>query len=262
MTACTRSRTCSLRRIAETWVFTVVSLRKSFSASSAFERPLASSVRISFSRSVSSSSVRPCVRRRLLSEPRDETLGRGRAEERVPGRDDADRVHQLRRLDVLEEEAARAGADGGVDVLVEIERRQHEDARARPALDELPCRLDAVEVRHAHVHEDDVGVELARELERLHAVGRFAHELEVGPLLEHHAEAAAHERLVVDDENAGHSGNLAATRKPPVFSGPVSSEPPNAVTRSRIPMRPRPEPPPFPVPAPSSRTATSSSPSL
>jgi hypothetical protein len=54
-------------------------------------------------------------------------------------------------------EAARARTQRLVHVLVEVGRRQHQHARMglRPGED-APGRLEAVDVRHAHVHEHDV----------------------------------------------------------------------------------------------------------
>ena len=145
-------------------------------------------------------------------EPLHQALRRRRAEEGVAGRNDPDRVDELGRLDVLQQEAARAGPHRRIDVLVEVERRQYQDACPRSGFDEPPCRLDPVEVRHAHVHEDHVRVELPRQLDPLLAVRRLADELEVVAFVEDHPKAAAHERLVVDDEHANrHSRNRAAT---------------------------------------------------
>src|SRR5262249_18803138 len=50
-------------------------------------------------------------------------------EQRVAGRDDADRLQQFGRACVLEQEAAGAGAQGRVDVLVEVEGCEREHAR-------------------------------------------------------------------------------------------------------------------------------------
>ena len=72
---------------------------------------------------------------------------------------------------------------------------------AAAAVDEPPGRLEPVEVRHADVHQDDVGVELAGCPERLLAVARLADDLDVRLRLEDHAEARAHESLVVDDQD-------------------------------------------------------------
>ena len=118
---------------------------------------------------------------------------------------------------------------------------------------QAPRRLDAVEPRHADVHHDDVGPQPQRRLHRLGAVLRLADDLEVGLDVEHGPEAAAHERVVVGDEDADRaharspsSGRLARTAKPS-RSGPASTWPPYNRARSRMPGRPRPEPggPPF-----------------
>src|SRR5919201_2229279 len=47
----------------------------------------------------------------LAREPCEQTLRRRWSEQRVAGGDDADRVDQIRRLNVLEQKAARAGVD-------------------------------------------------------------------------------------------------------------------------------------------------------
>lgn len=91
--------------------------------------------------------------------------------------------------------------------------------------------LDAVEARHADVHQDDVRVEMCREADRLGAVARLAGDRQVVLALQQHAEAEALHGLVVDDEHAGHGegsfGRWRWTRQPPggVGSGPASSVP-------------------------------------
>ena len=60
---------------------------------------------------------------------------------------------------VFEQKSAGAGLEGVVDVLVEVERRQDEDAdlgRLAPGCDP-PGGLDAVEAGHADVHQDTSG---------------------------------------------------------------------------------------------------------
>src|SRR5690606_31602335 len=60
----------------------------------------------------------------------------------------------------------------------------------------------------------------------------------------------ADQHLVVGDQHPDHvrlltagtlAGRLAASNQPPSSSGPATSVPPSARTRSRIPARPRPE---------------------
>ena len=113
-----------------TWVLVVCSLTTSSAAISALERPRAISRRTSSSRAVSSSSAAGAA---VGSWPRGEVLDqapgdRGR-EQRAAVGDDADRGQQLVLGGVLEQEAARAGAQRLVDVLVEVEGGEHEHAR-------------------------------------------------------------------------------------------------------------------------------------
>src|SRR6266511_4034328 len=75
------------------WVFTVASLSWSVPASSV-----------------------------LLRQP----AGDGWGEQRVALLDELDRVDQVVRCHVLEQESAGSGGERGVDVLVEVERGQHE----------------------------------------------------------------------------------------------------------------------------------------
>ena len=68
-----------------------------------------------------------------VGEAVEQPAGHGRPEQRVAVGDEPDRVDQVARPDVLEQEAARAGADRRVDVLVEVEGGEDEDAAALPA---------------------------------------------------------------------------------------------------------------------------------
>ena len=82
--------------------------------------------------------------------------------------------------------------------------------------EQLTRRLDPVDLGHADVHEDDVRLQAQRLGDRLDAVRGLADDLDVLLGLEDHAKAGAHERLVVDDEDAeGHAcspGSLARRR--------------------------------------------------
>ncbi|MFJ8017297.1 hypothetical protein [Streptomyces sp. NPDC096339] len=76
------------------------------------------------------------------------------------------------------------------------------------------------------------------------AVGGLGDHLDVVFEVEKRAEAAAGERLVVDQQDADHdalsTGSSASTVKPPPRRGSVRSLPPRAVTRSRLPSSPTP----------------------
>ena len=142
----------------------MVSETTSSAAISAFDSPRAISLKTSSSRGVSSSSYarRALLRHGPARELVDQPLGDRRREQRVALRDHADAVHELLRRHVLQQEAARARAQGVVDVLVEVEGGEHEHARplalAATASDQTRG-LDPVHLRHSDVHEDDVGLE-------------------------------------------------------------------------------------------------------
>src|SRR5215831_4352592 len=209
---------------------------------------------------------RPRRRARRAGEPLEQSLCHRRAEQCVAGGHDADRVDELFRLDVLQQEAACTGADRFVDVLVRIEGREDENSRLSAARDDPPRRLDSVDVRHADVHQNDIRVQGAHLLHSLGPVLGLADDLEIGARVEDHAEAAAYERLVVAEQDADRThppppiGRRALTRKPPPMLAPAWSSPPKRSTRSRMPTRPRP-PPPFVTGSslPSSRTLTRTS---
>ena len=109
-----------------------------------------------------------------------------------------------------------------------------------------PGGLDAVEPRHPHVHQHDVGARGGQPLHGLAAVACLAHDLEVVLAVDEHPEPGAHHLLVVDQEHpdrlargfVGHRGILADTRNPPPGRGPASRVPSWTATRSRMPTRP------------------------
>ena len=113
-----------------TWVFAVATLTYSSSAISALERPRAIWVSTSSSRSVSRSSS---AGRRPLGvgpggELGDQLAGDARREEGVAGGDDPHAGEQVLGRRVLEQEAAGPGPQRAVDVLVEVEGREDQDA--------------------------------------------------------------------------------------------------------------------------------------
>ena len=73
---------------------------------------------------------------------------------------------------------------------------------------EQPGRGDAVNVRHADVHEDDVGVVEVDRGQDAAAVFCIADHLNPVPCsAKHHLQAPAHQRVVVDQENADRAGH-------------------------------------------------------
>ncbi len=156
------------------------------------------------------------------------------------------RLGEQLRARVLQEEAARPGPQRRVDVLVEVEGRDHDDREwvfdAGPGEGER--RLDAVGHRHPDVEEAHVGPDAPRERHGFGAVGRLAHDLDVGLRVEDHPEPGAHELLVVGDEHAHahvdqpERGSAAVTAHPPPGAAPASQVPPRSVARSIIPVMP------------------------
>ena len=190
--------------------------------------------------------------RRVLAVVLDQPPGDRRREQRLAGGDRAHRAGQLLAVGVLEQEAGGARLHRPVDVLVEVERREHQDAGPRVGAARAGGRLDAVELRHADVHEQDVRVVGAGGCERVDPVAGLGRHLDVGLGLEHHPQPLAHEVLVVCDDDADHwTGSDAFTVKPPPGRGSARSSPPSSATRSCMPARPWPLPFGSP-PAPSS----------
>jgi hypothetical protein len=83
--------------------------------------------------------------------------------------------------------------------------------RVAVALDQEPRRLDAVEPRHADVHQDDVGGGDRETVERLASVLCLADHRHVGLGVDHHPQTGAHECLVVDQKHAGHARSSATS---------------------------------------------------
>src|SRR5436190_1531209 len=157
---------------------------------------------------------------------------------------DPDRLDQVARSNVFQQEAARSGSDRLDHVFVDFEGREDQDL-GRPVLGcQDPRRLDAVQPGHPHIHQDDVGPQATGLLDRVESIGGLSHELDVflGP--QRHLERRAHERLIVGNEDADRHGSsssvgrLADTRYPAPDSGPVLSSPPKSATRSCIPRCP------------------------
>jgi hypothetical protein len=83
---------------------------------------------------------------------RDQAPCDRRCEEHLARCDDAHRLEQRLRGHVLQQETARAGLERVVDVLVDVEGGQDEDARhVELSGADQPRRLDAVHHGHAHV---------------------------------------------------------------------------------------------------------------
>ena len=94
-------------------------------------------------------------------------------------------------------------------MLVEVEGGQDHHLGVA-LLDQPPARLHPVQPGHADVHEHHVGTEPAGLLDGLEAVGSLPDDLEVLLGLEHQAQAPAHHRFVVGEQQADHRSSFAA----------------------------------------------------
>ena len=122
----------------------------------------------------------------------------------MPGARRLDRRHEVLLAERLDEVPEDAGFDRARDeLLLAVGGEQHD--RHRAVVEDPPGGLDPVEPRHLHVHDREVGLELARERDRLLAVARLAGDLVAGPL-EQVAQVEPDDRLVLGDQDAHREG--------------------------------------------------------
>jgi hypothetical protein len=93
----------------------------------------------------------------LAGELPDQAAGHARRDHGVAGRDHADGGQDVLQGHVLDQEPARPGPQRAVDVVVLVERGEHEHPGVRTGGGDQPGCLDAVHARHADVHDDHVG---------------------------------------------------------------------------------------------------------
>jgi hypothetical protein len=138
-------------------------------------------------------------------------------------RDGAHGREQLLGGGALEQEAAGSCPDRLEHPGLVVEGGQDQHPRAATLRRQLPGGLHAVQVRHAQVHEDDVGLERPALLDSLPTAPRLGHHPEVGLGLEQQAQAGPQQGVVVhqDDpdhgaptEDTGSSASTASPRRP------------------------------------------------
>ncbi len=110
--------------------------------------------------------------------------------------------------------------------------------------------LNAIDTRHAQVHQDDFRVMLGGQRDGFLAVGRGRHELDLVEQPQQRRQALAHQALVIgeQDPDRAHAagagagvnwltGSQSSTRNPSAVGSAVSL-PPSSSARSRIPVSP------------------------
>jgi hypothetical protein len=89
----------------------------------------------------------------------------GRAQERVAFAGLTDGVDQVRGADLFEHVPDRARLGGRQDVGVVAVGGEHEHAAAQSEFEDSASGLQAVEPRHDHIHDHDIGFEAAGHLD-------------------------------------------------------------------------------------------------
>ena len=97
--------------------------------------------------------------------------------------------------------AGRTRANRREQVLLGAGRRQDDDLAAGSRGAQTRQRRQPVEAGHGEIEQDEVGLELGGELQRLGAVRRLADHVEAA-LGQQRPERVAREGMVVDDENS------------------------------------------------------------
>ncbi|GAA0379432.1 hypothetical protein GCM10009530_32570 [Microbispora corallina] len=147
-----------------------------------------------------------------------------------------DCVQEMRSWGRLQQEPAGSGVQRGVEVLVAVERGQHDHADGEPGVrEDAPGGGDAVDAGHSDVEEDHIGPVQQGLADCLLPVARLGDHLDVLLGLEDHPQAEPYQLLVVGEQDADHVRSLARTRNPPSGSGPAVIEPPTRSTRSTMP---------------------------
>src|SRR5436190_9724380 len=125
-----------------------------------------------------------------------------------------DRRHQLGRDAVLRDVTGCASLPRPVDVGARVRAGQHEDADILGRRADLARGFEAIEHRHAHVHQDEIRAQPLRELDRLAAVARLADDLDPVVGGEDRLERLGKEPMVVGYQHAERLGLLRAARHP------------------------------------------------
>ena len=220
------------------WLLTVLSVMYMSSAISRLVRPAATASRICSSRSVSRRDrLSGLGRGSGVGERGQQPRGHVRRDERVAGGGRTDRLSEQVGAGVLEQEAAGAGAQRAVDVLVEVERRDDDDrerVRGRPARRATgwprcrPGRGMRMSNRQTSGRSRRASSTAAR------PSAASPDDLDPGLGVEDHREPGPHHLLVVGDEDpdahraAPRRGRTAATVHPRSGFGPASQVPPSS----------------------------------
>ncbi len=127
----------------------------------------------------------------------------GRAEEQLLAGHRADGLQQIGLRAIFEQISLGAGRQGADQEGLIAVHAQHNDADVGIALDDLGGGIDAVQLRHGNIHDDDVGRELLGEANGFAAVASFADHFDGRVGLEQELKALADHAVIVGDEYFG-----------------------------------------------------------
>jgi hypothetical protein len=144
-----------------------------------------------------------------VEEALDEPAGGAGRDDGVTGDHGPDSRDQVGGERVLEQEAAGAGAQPGVHVLVEVEGGQHKHPRWLLLGADAAGRLDPVEVGHPHVHQHHVRVQFRGAGHCLVPVACLTDYVEAAGVLQDGAQPGAHQHLVVGEQDPDHAGSAS-----------------------------------------------------
>jgi hypothetical protein len=115
-------------------------------------------------------------------------------------------MDQVSGLGVLDQEAAGSGADGLIDKLVRLERRQDDDLHAGQVVlgGDAPGGLEPVHVRHPDVHQHDVSPLPPGQRDSLRPVGGLTHDFHVVGAVDQHAETGPDQCLIISQQDTNH----------------------------------------------------------
>ena len=135
------------------------------------------------------------------------------------------RVDQLRLRGLLQHEAGRPAEERCARILGIVVLRHDDDGRPGRALDQLGDGGQARTAGHVEVEQDDRRPVCARGPQATVDVARLAHDAEVLLLLEQEPQAAAHHRVIVDDQDPDRCRGTGVAPQSLESSLPCASKP-------------------------------------
>src|SRR5712691_300103 len=168
----------------------------------------------------------------------------------APLRDLANRSNDLFVGGFLEDVAMCPRRESLPHVTRIVLHREDQDFRLRRLFQKLRQYLDAAFAGHDDVEQDDVRLERASPKDRVLCISGLADHLDVILSVQEQTDARANDSVVVDEDDADHSGTSATSVAPEPGVDSTVNRPSCNSTRSRMPM----------IPMPSSRSSAGSKP--